>query len=360
MRDSQLSSSRLSKHHVDSPCSSPDVSITTKELPLAVTTKSSETQASNRELRLLESNRELLKYKAEFQKIEEEKRRDNEVKKSLHNKQVLDKYAAKRAKVHHAVRKNNKTEHDDCTSETSESDVEIESMAPASDNNQIWEVAPDLSKPHEEIGLDVEDDEDADEMVKILNHRKKTGGPPEMLVEFENGERLWATVENAFTDGGLIVLAYITENILLDSVFEPKRMKRGKKDKSVTDAQREQTKCSTEGKTAEDHVEQMKCSHDDFRSEIGGYRAEGDSRYFVSNYNLDECFCALCQAKFVSVGTTTKKELFRPSISKPAYMCANRLHGCTHAVCYDCFVIKGMSNPNMKRCRSTRGTINSN
>ena len=114
----------------------------------------------------------------------------------------------------------------------------------------------------------------------------------------------------------------------------------------------EQMKCSQKEKP---EVEQMKCSHDDY---IGGYRQEEECGYFVKRFGLGNCRCALCQRKFVPVAATTVEEL-RPSSSKPAYMCVNRSHGCTHGVCYDCFIKKGMSiSPGLKsRCRSTRGSI---
>ena len=114
----------------------------------------------------------------------------------------------------------------------------------------------------------------------------------------------------------------------------------------------------TEGKP---EVEQMKCSHDDYRPKIGGYKSAVDCWYFTPKYGLGDCCCAVCQKKFVLWAATTVEE-FRPSVSKPAFMCVNReLHGCTHGVCYDPFIIKGASTPGLNsRCRSTRGSINNN
>ena len=332
-------------------------------------------------MRLLNENRELLKYKAEFEKIALETTKEVQVDRSLVNKQVLDRYAAKRAKANSA--KNNhkrkeKTIEHHRMSDTSGEDDEFSSI-----DNDGWEVAPDLSKIFNEISEDMVNEE-AEEMVEILNHRKKTRGHAEMLMEFDNGERVWTSVENAFTDGPLLVAAYIAANNLHDSVFEPKKMKKGKTDQNATAAQKEQIKCSHDGNTNKAAVaqeeqmkcsheettnkaavaqeEQKKCSHDDYRTEIGGYRPEGDSRYFVMKYGLGNCFCAVCQTKFVPVGTTSKDLLFfRPSITKPAYMCVNRSHGCTHGVCYDCFLINGVSSQGLgTRCRSTRQTNSNN
>ena len=350
----------------------PDSSIATLSPP-AFQSDTSKTKGNKAtiaaDVRLLTLNRELLQYKTELRKMETEKEQKAKDDRSSENNQLLNKYAAKLAKVQHAAKKNNmkhkeKTTAHDCLSETSESDDEVVGIALATGNNEIWEVAPDPSKVFTEIDED-NFDEEAQEVVGILNHRKKYGGSPEMLMQFDNGERIWATVEYAFKDGSLFVAAYITANNLLDSSFEPKQMKKGKTDKTAMAAQMKQTKCSLKGTTdvtaTATQVEQIKCSHDDYRTEIGGYKAEGDCRYFHLKYGLGDCLCALCKTKFVPAGTTTK-ELFRPSISKPVYMCVNRTEGCKHGVCYDCFMKNGVSrSPGLTtRCRSTRGTIKNN
>ena len=353
-----------SPHKWTSLCTTPDSPIVTFSVPTsqsAMQAATRERKSNDREVRLLNENRELLKYKAEFEKIALEATKEVHGDRSLVNKQVLDRYAAKRSKSN-AVKNNHKrkvrTIEHDRMSDTSGQDDESSSI-----DNDGWEVAPDLSKIFNEISEDMVDEE-AEEMVEILNHRKKTRGHAEMLMEFDNGERVWTTVENAFTDGPLLVAAYIAANNLHDSAFEPKQMKKGKTDKAAV-AQVEQKKCSREEKTnnaSVAQVEQKKCSHDDYRTEIGGYRPEGDSRYFVMKYGLGNCFCAVCQTKFVPVGTTSKDLLFfRPSITKPAYMCVNRSHGCTHGVCYDCFMINGVSSQGLEtRCRSTRQTNSNN
>jgi len=313
-------------------------------------------------------NRELLKYKAEFEKMADQTRKELQLDTSMLNKQVLEKYAAKRAKAIAVKKKEIKhkgttSEHDGLSDNTGSAD-EFSSNDASVGDSSCWEIAPDLSKIHTEISEDMVYGE-AEEMIEILNHRKKTRGHAEMLMEFDNGERVWTTVENAFKDGPLIVAEYIAENNLHDSCFEPKQMRKGKTDKNATATQKEQIKCSHDGKrdkAAAAQVEQKKCSHDDYRTEIGGYRPEGDSRYFVEKYGLGNCFCALCRTKFVPVGTTSNKEelFFRPSIAKPAYMCVNRSHGCTHGVCYDCFTINGVSSQGEGRCRSTRQTSSNN
>ena len=255
---------------------------------------------------------------------------------SLQNKATLDKYSAKHAKD---GRVKKKTTHDSISSKTSAPSDVIVCIDAASANEESWEVAPDPSKPiHEITEEEVAGDNISEAIVRVLNHRKKTGGRPEMLTEWDNGERIWTDIKFAFLDDALIVAAYIADNDLSDTIFEPQAMKKGKTDKTATAARIEQMKCSQEGRTdktaRKTHGEQMKCSHDDYRTEIGGYRPEPDSRYFVSKYGMDDCFCALCQSKFVPVGATTEKQ-FKPSSLKPAFICANRKHGCHHSVCYD-------------------------
>ena len=285
-------------------------------------------------MRLLTENRELLHYKAKMDKMAIATKHEEQVEKSLQNKQTLDKFAASQRsiKVQSVTKKASKL------------------PATASGNNESWEVAPNPSKICTEL-TEEDVNEEAEEVVGILNHRKKIGGAPEMLMKFDNGERLWASVEVAYTDGRSVVESYLTGNNLLDSAFEPKQMRKRKTDKTAMAVQK---KCEP--------VEQVKCSHDDYRAEIGGYKPEGDCRYFIPKYGLGDCLCALCKTKFVPTGTTTS-EIFRPSISKPALLCVNRLYGCKHGVCYDCFIKKGMSiSPGLKnsRCRSTRDTINKN
>ena len=271
----------------------------------------------------------MLKYKAAFNQIAGEKRQEEKAEKSAQNKQVLDRYAAKQAKGQTVKKK------------TSKKPAVV--ITAASDSNGIWDVVPDPLKICTEV-TESDVDEEGEVMVGVLNHRKKTGDAPELLQEFDSGERYWTTVENAFKDGRSIVAAYIADNNLLGSVFEPKQMKKAKTDKASKAAQKEMPE-----------VEQVKCSHDDYRTEIGGYKTEIDSRYFVTWWGMGDCCCAVCQKKFVPE-KATKVDEFRPSLSKPAYMCVNRLvHGCTHGVCHDCFIIKGES-----RCRSTRGSINNN
>ena len=327
----------MSKPHIDSPCSILDdgsIKTTSQSKSQSTTTK-----------KILAENRALQKYKAQLELMQEESRKQEQVNKSVHNKELLAKYAAKRAKVN-TVKTKKKTH---SVSKTSYPDDE--SVSTADDvygNNEMWEVAPDPSKPCTEWDggqLDGDDDED---IIKVLNHRKKTGGSPEMLTEWNNGETIWADVELAFQDAPLIVSKYIDENDLFDTAFEPKKMKRGKTDKSASKSQMEQMKCSHDGKTT---AAEEECSHDDFRSEIGGYRPETDSRYFVPKFGMGNCFCALCKTKFVPAGATSKEQ-FRPSSLKPAFICANRLHGCFHSVCYDCFTTK--SSEGTKSCRSTR------
>ena len=327
-------------HSVASTSTTPDGSSTTSSPAIPTQAKGTKTSASLERLRT--DNRELLKYKAAFNQIAEEKSQEEQAEKSAQNKQVLDKYAAKQAKGKTVKKK------------TSKKPAEV--IAAASDS--IWEFVPDPSKPCTEVVKDNEDGEydDGDVMAGVLNHKKKVGGPPEVLIVFESGETYWTAVENAFKDGRLIVSAYITDNNLLGSVFEPKQMK--KKNKSATVVQANQKNCSQKEMP---EVEQMKCSHDDYRTEIGGYKSEVDCRYFMPTLALGNCCCALCEKKFVPVATTTVEEV-RPSSSKPAYMCVNRLHGCTHGVCYDCFIIKGESTPSglNSRCCSTRGSTNNN
>ena len=284
-------------------------------------------------------------YKAQFQIMEAESRQEQRVDKSVHNKEVLAKYSSKRAKVYTVKTKK--------TGVSKTSIPDEESVSTADDVSDCiddsWEVEPDPSKPcteSEGAALDTDDDE----IIKVLNHRKRMGGIPQMLTEWNNGEMLWADVECAFKDGPLVVSKYIGENDLFDTAFEPKKMKRGKTDKTATPTQQDK-------ETTTPQAKQMECSHDDYRAEIGGYRPEPDSRYFVPRYNMANCFCAVCQTKFVPTGTTSTEQ-FKPSMLKPAYICANRLQGCFHSVCNDCFVAKDTTIQGSKR--SHRSTRNNN
>ena len=310
------------------------------------------TQSSLREARLIAENRELIKFKEQFDIMDEKSRKEEQAERSLRNKATLDKYSAKHAKEGAAKKKKNT--HDCISSETSAPAEVSVSIAASRANEESWEVAPNPSKPHKEITEEeVAGDNISETMVRVLNHRKKNGGHPEMLTEWDNGERMWTEVKFAFFDEPLIVAAYIADNDLSNTTFEPKEMKKRRTDKNVMVAQMEQMKCSQDGKTVAAQEEQRKCSHDDYRTEIGGYQPEPDSRYFVSKYDMEDCCCAVCQTKFVPVGQTTNKQ-FRPSISKPAFICVNRFHGCYHCVCFDCFMAKNMSSEGSKRCRSTR------
>ena len=261
------------------------------------------------------------------------------------NKKLLAEYNAKRAKVPTVKTKKTCVT---CVSKTSIPDEESVSTADDVSDcmNNSWEVAPDPLKPCAEDGGEALDGDD-DEIIKVLNHRKRTGGIPEMLTEWNNGETIWARVELAFQDAPLVVSKYIGDNDLFDTAFEPKKMRRGKTDKTARPAQ------DDEETTTPQAAKQMECSHGDYRTEIGGYRPETDSRYFVLRYGMAGCFCAVCKTKFVPVGTTSKEQ-FRPSSLKPAFICANRLQGCFHSVCYDCYMTKGTAIEGSKRIRSTR------
>ena len=373
------SRTRIQLHHsqfVHSCLSKPHIQCTTTDSGLNTTTSSlisptTITKKTSSESRLLAENRELIKFKKQFQILEEESRKGEQVDRSLHNKATLDKYSVKHAKEGRAKKM---TTHDRTSSKTSAPANVIVGIPAARANEESWEVAPDPSKPiHEITEEEVAGDNISEAIVRVLNHRKKTGGRPEMLTEWDNGERIWTDVKFAFLDAAMIVATYIADNDLSDTAFEPQDMKRGKTDKTATAAQMEQMKCSQEGrtdktprkrqaeqmkfsrdgKTLEDKEEQIKCSHDDYRTEIGGYQPEPDSRYFVSKYDMEDCCCVVCHSKFVPVGQTTNKQ-FRPSILKPAFICANRFHGCYHCVCFDCFMTKNMSSEGSKRCRSTR------
>ena len=302
------------------------------------------TKSSERELLTKATElREMRQYKAHFDEMARETRQEEQAEKSLQNKQKLDKYAAtQRAKVRSGSKKTSKQP----------AKLVATIATAATGKSESWEVAPDTSKTCTEVTEDKVIGE-AKVMVRIYNHRKKTGGPAEMLMEADNGERYWTSVEIAYKDGRSIVSAYIAENNLQDSDFEPKQMKKTKKKKSAMAAQVEGMKCSQK---EQPEVEQMKCSHGDH---VGGYLPEENCQYFVPQYGLGNCCCAVCQKKFVPVAATTVEEC-RPSSSKPAYMCVNRLHGCTHGMCYDCFTTKGMSSLKLKRSRSTRGTSRKN
>ena len=215
---------------VASTYTTPDGSSTTSSPAIPTQTKGTKSSASLESLRNV--NCELLQYKAALNQIAEEKRQEERAEKSAQNNQVLDRYAAKQAKGNTVKKK------------TSIKPAKV--IAAASESNGIWEVVPDGSKPCTEvIKDDVDEDDDGDVMSGVLNHRKMTGGLPEVLIEFESGEMYWTAVENAFKDGRLIVSAYIAENNLLGSVFEPKQMKnKAKKNKSATFVQRKCPKWS--------------------------------------------------------------------------------------------------------------------
>ena len=304
--------------------------------------KKNGTHLSSREARLLAENCALQRYKDEVEIMEKEAQCQALADISARNREVLVKYKAKRAKVITVKTKKSRVSKTSIPDEESVStDDDVSDCI-----NDSWEVAPDPSKPCTEgEGAALDDDHD-DEIIKVLNHRKRTGGMPEMLTEWNNGETSWADVALAFEDAPSVVSKYIGENDLFDTAFEPNKMKRGKTDKTATPTQHDGKKTSPQAK-------QMECSHDDYRTEIGGYRPETDSWYFVLRYGMAGCFCAVCKTKFVPVGTTSKEQ-FRPSSLKPAFICTNRLQGCFHSVCYDCFTSMDTAIEGSKRIRSTR------
>jgi hypothetical protein len=233
---------------------------------------------------------------------------------------------------------------------------------------QVLLVAPDTSSCAIFDECDATTSEDAETVVTINNHRHYEGEEPEFLVTFDNGERIWSTRNNVYVDNGDLLSQYLVKRGLLDSDFEPPKMKqqrrRQKKDTSVkttTDdsnvsndnengdvAENTTTVESVVNIVKEDQpMASVKNSKSKKRNNCRGkhdlysFNDELNAKYCATGNHYCGVKCAKCKREFVDTSKKVSEapdKYVCPTATKPMKTCPNRIsRACPYAVCFACF-----------------------
>jgi len=190
-----------------------------------------------------------------------------------------------------------------------------------------------------------------DVIVDILNHRKKIGGPYEVLTEWDDRSRIWTTIDNCYVDAKQKLREYTKNNKLIPfSYFFSSKEAEEKMVKKNGGVQPSKKKLDNKATLSEIET---KCNHEDF--DMGqSYRMEENQVYCGPTGYLYEYKCASCGADFVDKGKSEKGKQFRPKPGEAAYICIHyNSINCRHGLCYGCFSEK-MTVYNATNGRSRR------
>jgi hypothetical protein len=191
----------------------------------------------------------------------------------------------------------------------------------------------------------------------ILNHRKRVGEEPELLVKFDNGVQVWTLVDNAVVDSKEDLEDYFVSQRLNNTAMVTSTLKRVRQHEDDEDKKKMEKNKDKLFYNEKDKSVECKHNHNQWELEIG-YTAEGNSKYCSENRYMANFECAVCSASFMSIGHTVDGHTFRPTNREPAYVCINHLQGCKQAACYKCFHKKNKEvvGSNKRSRRSTRST----